>query len=210
MKKAERVGDIGDWELFVAALSRYNILRNPIWTEEMSQKLYDYSAGITDIAVKLFIKAQMRALRAEVEILTPKLIEVVATEEFPWVMQAIGAIRTGNRKMLAKYEDLYFPEIKDPLDDINTSYIGSSNFNYQSQVSGNNIDEPGNRSKPDLDSAPVITPQRKRTRTQNASRSASDTSTLMQFASDAGKKKIGVYEALAAEGLIGSLDEYLV
>lgn len=96
-----------DWELFVDGLWKFQYVRNPAdLSTECSQALYRHSQGIPDIAIKLFISAQKRAIRTDIETVTPDLIHSVSVDEFPLINDALEAIRIGTPNALSRYHDL--------------------------------------------------------------------------------------------------------
>lgn len=101
MKKDKR------WELLIKGMFRYNWTRKDLeFTQELSDVLYDESQGIVDIAVKLFVMAQVNAITSKKEQVTASLIRKVAKTELSLVQPMIKALRTGSLKSFAKYEDI--------------------------------------------------------------------------------------------------------
>jgi len=101
------------WDQFIGQLWKYQ------WTyprtelsDELNAALYDESQGVADLAVKLFMLAQLRLvgiseMRKEAsETLTAMLIRTVAKEEFAMVAPMIQALRTNDPQDLKKYDDL--------------------------------------------------------------------------------------------------------
>ena len=72
----------------------------------MRNALYDESQGIIDIAVKLYAMAQIKAITDGTEIVTIKVIKEVAGEELRFVKKMLDALRTGDVKKLAQYDDI--------------------------------------------------------------------------------------------------------
>ena len=81
-------------------------------TDELNAAIYDESQGVADLAVKLFMLAQLRLVgisemrKGMSELLTPALIRTVAKEEFAMVAPMIQALRTNDPQDLKKYDDL--------------------------------------------------------------------------------------------------------
>lgn len=101
----------GEWRTFMRHLFKYQ------WTaqhtepsEEIMEALWNESQGIIDIAIKLFVLSQMRAIRlgqkGKPEIITVPLIETVAKDSLKLVKPMLDALRRKDWKALAKYEDL--------------------------------------------------------------------------------------------------------
>ena len=80
-------------------------------TPEISEAIYDESQGIIDLAVKLYVLAQFRAISrgegyAEEKALTPELFRAVAKDEFALIAPMITAMREDRQDLLAQYGDL--------------------------------------------------------------------------------------------------------
>ena len=68
--------------------------------------LYDESQGITDLAVKLYMLAQIEAITNGTEAVTKDILEFVARHRFRYLQRFLDALRTPNPKALEKYEDI--------------------------------------------------------------------------------------------------------
>lgn len=101
------------WDQFLRQLWKYQ------WTyprtemsDELSAAIYDESQGVADLAVKLFMLAQLRLIgiselrKESSEVLTPSLIRRVAKEEFALVSPMIDALRANDKDAIKKYGDL--------------------------------------------------------------------------------------------------------
>ncbi|MEI4827980.1 ATP-binding protein [Bacillus sp. FJAT-53711] len=117
-RQARRAGGHGDmvwtpmeydieWTMLMEQMWKYQWVKNKTsLSEEMSQVLYDASQGIVDIAVKLFVLAQARAIYDGTELITPDLIYQTADEDLKLVKPMLKALRDGSEIDLAKYEDI--------------------------------------------------------------------------------------------------------
>jgi hypothetical protein len=95
------------WRVFWAALWHYQYIRTPaVWDEDFDKVFYHETQGITDLAVKLFAVAQIRAMEVGTERLTPEFVSRVAAHDFRTVQPALSALRLGKSDGLARYEDL--------------------------------------------------------------------------------------------------------
>ncbi|ANC79218.1 AAA family ATPase [Fictibacillus phosphorivorans] len=97
----------GTWELFLEGLWEYQ------WTSEftpltaqMSDLIYDQSQGILDIAVKLFMLSQVKAISNEEEKISGKIIKQVSKESLRLVQPMLQALRSGNPNEINRYEDI--------------------------------------------------------------------------------------------------------
>ncbi|UZQ52429.1 ATP-binding protein [Clostridium kluyveri] len=95
------------WELLLNAIWDYQWTRKttPL-SREISDIMYEESQGITDIAVKLYAMSQTRAIISGKEEITPDLIKEVASENLRLVKPMLDALKTGDIRKIAKYEDV--------------------------------------------------------------------------------------------------------
>lgn len=118
-RRGEGIGSIvyepmkndSEWKEFVKRIFRYQWTTTPTDpTPELADVLWDESQGIIDIALKLFVLSQMRAIRlgarGRSEAITAGLIRVVAKESLRLVRPMLDALRRKDWKALARYEDL--------------------------------------------------------------------------------------------------------
>jgi len=111
------------WELFLEGMWKYQWTKNYVeLTKELKDALYFESQGIIDIAVKIFILAQLRAIATGKERISEKIFEYVARENLTLVKPFLDALKSGDRKLIETYEDIkpidmsfYFDEYSDKL-----------------------------------------------------------------------------------------------
>jgi hypothetical protein len=102
------------WRFFVEGFFDYQWTRNSVGlTDELDTLLHEESQGIVDIAIKLFMIAQWRAIAVESEIITPTLIKQVASDSLHLVRPMLDALKSGNKESIAKYSDIKPLDIKD-------------------------------------------------------------------------------------------------
>lgn len=95
------------WNLFVEGLFEYQWIRKPYQlTQEISDTLYEESQGIFDIAIKLYIMSQIRAIATKKEEITSNLIRYIAKENLKLVRPMLEALKKGNISQIAQYEDI--------------------------------------------------------------------------------------------------------
>jgi hypothetical protein len=82
-------------------------------TKEIREVLYDESQGIIDIAVKLYAMAQIKAIATRTESFDASAIRQVAVEKLRLVKPMLDALRSGDARKLAKYEDIRPISIED-------------------------------------------------------------------------------------------------
>lgn len=95
------------WEIMLRSMWKYQWLKKPTpLTDELKNVLYEESQGILDIAVKLYAMAQSKAIADGVETITAKTIREVVSEQLQLVKPMLKALREGDSKKLAQYEDI--------------------------------------------------------------------------------------------------------
>lgn len=103
----ERLKKDQNWDLLLNALWDYQWTKQYIpLTNELRNVLYEESQGIIDIAVKLYAMAQIRAIVTEKEEITVELIQQVANENLKLVKPMLEALKSGDARKIAKYEDI--------------------------------------------------------------------------------------------------------
>ena len=104
----DRMEKDDNWDILIEGLWEYQWTKTSTeLTDELKDVLYDESQGITDIAVKLYIMAQIQAMTStKKEIITPALIRQVAKTNLKLVKPMLDALRSGNLEKLARYEDI--------------------------------------------------------------------------------------------------------
>lgn len=95
------------WELFVEGMWEYQWTQNfTELTSEFSDLLYEESQGILDIAVKLFMFSQIKAIVTGYEKITKQIMKQVANDSLRLVKPMLDALRSGIPSEFAKYEDI--------------------------------------------------------------------------------------------------------
>lgn len=82
------------------------VMKPCLLTEEISDMLYEESQGIFDIAIKLFVMCQLRAISTNKEEITPNLIKYISKENLKLVKPMLDALKTGNINKIAQFEDI--------------------------------------------------------------------------------------------------------
>lgn len=102
------------WDLFIRGMWQYQWTKEDVeLTEELSSIMYDMSQGIADIAIKLFMMVQLRAINTGKEKITASLIKSVAKEELKMVQPMLHALRNNNYSKLYDYGDLVIPDVQE-------------------------------------------------------------------------------------------------
>lgn len=103
----DRLENNGVWNLFAESLWHYQYTRIPTpWGAELGEALYDTSLGILDLAVKVYLLAQIRAITTGSERVTPALLHSVARDSFQLAQPFLRALRMGDMTALQKYDDV--------------------------------------------------------------------------------------------------------
>ena len=95
------------WELFVEGMWEYQwtATYTPL-TREFSDLIYEESQGILDVAVKLFMLAQVSAIATGKEKINKQIIKQVAKDSLRLVRPMLNALRSGLPSEIGKYEDM--------------------------------------------------------------------------------------------------------
>lgn len=117
MKNSRRIADSKpmyksqndrEWNVFIKTLFKLQWTKHPVEaSDDLIDTLYEESQGITDIAIKLFTFAQLRAMYTGGEKITKSIIKSVASDSLIPLRPLLKALKSNNEKELMKYEDLY-------------------------------------------------------------------------------------------------------
>ena len=103
----ERMENDISWEVMLRAMWKNQWTQKHIkFTEELKNVLYDESQGIIDIAVKLYVFAQAKAMGDRTEEVTVAAIREAAAVKLKSLKKYFDAIRSGDVKKMAQYEDI--------------------------------------------------------------------------------------------------------
>jgi hypothetical protein len=103
----DRMKNDESWELFVLSMWENQWTRHIVpLTSDFKDALYHESQGITDIAVKLYAMAQIRAIGTKSETFQPRDFHAVVLEKFGLVRKALDALRSGDRKLIDAIGDI--------------------------------------------------------------------------------------------------------
>jgi hypothetical protein len=121
--------------MFLEALWRYQFTQHtsPL-TPELSQTLYDETQGITDLAVKVYMLAQIRAMTTGRERVTPALIRSVAADSLRLAQPMLRALRSGDRMQLAQFEDIQPLDIAPYLHTASVETVNASLLSLPNQA----------------------------------------------------------------------------
>jgi hypothetical protein len=112
------------WQLLMEDLWDYQYIEHRCdlaTNSKLSKVLYEETQGITDLAIKLFMFAQERAITSGVEELTASIIRSAAKDKFNLLQPALKAFKDRDKEALVKFEDAYPKFLKVVLLDENPS-----------------------------------------------------------------------------------------
>lgn len=98
------------WQLLMEDLWDYQYIEHRCdlaTNSKLSKVLYEETQGITDLAIKLFMFAQERAITSGVEELTASIIRSAAKDKFNLLQPALKAFKDRDKEALVKFEDAY-------------------------------------------------------------------------------------------------------
>jgi hypothetical protein len=200
----DRLQNDEKWRYFLESLWEYHYLRTVTPpSKELFNVIYDESQGIVDIAVKLFMLSQVRAIRSGQEVLTDVIVRSVAKDSFRTIQAAIDALRRGDQDALES-----IPDIK-PIDYnltvrriTNSTRMANLAAQHQTRIaSQSKTTETGPR--PDISQAEGFIASKK-----SADDSASSPG-LVEIVEQARKTNTSPHDALKARGLVRDCTEYL-
>jgi hypothetical protein len=171
------------FKLLVQKLWRYQITnRYATLTKEILDTLYYESQGIIDVLMKLHSLVQVYATQNKYDEVTPSMIQYVANS-LSVMKPILQALKSGNRKFIFEYKDVYMPIEHHKSNDIQIKE--SSGRYYQPQKINN-----------------IITEEKKKTKKAVKIHRTDDIRIIASTNTD--NKCMTVYERLKAAGLIKS------
>lgn len=119
----------GEWVDFMTLLWEFQWTRNvvPI-TEEMLDLFYECTQGVIDLAIKLYVASQARAMVDGSETLTLDLVAKVYAEDMKLIHPMVDALNRNDMVALDKFEDIKSIKLGNILDDMARRYRGKRTF----------------------------------------------------------------------------------
>lgn len=97
-----------EWTWLLQGLWKYQWTNSQVNLDQtFIDVMYYESQGISDIAIKLFMLTQWRALDKEFDHITPELIRSVAKDRLTLIRPALEALRSGKKKQIQRFADIY-------------------------------------------------------------------------------------------------------
>ena len=113
----------GEWFDFVTEMWKYQWVKTPVpLTTKLLDTFYGCTQGIIDLAIKLFMVAQARAILDQSETLSEQLIVDVYQKDLYLIHPMVDALRSGDMKALRRYEDITPPSAADLVADLERRY----------------------------------------------------------------------------------------
>jgi hypothetical protein len=120
----DRMKEDAQWDLFVSSLFRAQYTRKPFRKDDfellteldqmqkkkaktLSSVLYEETQGITDLAVKVFMFSQERAIQTKIEKVTANIVRSVAKDKLKMLREALLALKYGEKSAMARISGLY-------------------------------------------------------------------------------------------------------
>lgn len=110
MKKDE------SWEILIETIWAYQWTQKPInLTQQFIDLIYELSQGVIDIAIKIYCMTQVKAISTGIEEITPQLMEQVSNDNLKMIQPMLNALKSGDYKKIALYEDICTIDVEDFL-----------------------------------------------------------------------------------------------
>ncbi len=150
----ERMKEDEVWQKFVQRLWKYQFVRNPVpWTKEnepieLIHALYEESQGITDVAVKVFLLAQIYAMEMHgdnetegqeqppYETLTADLFRKASHESLRLLQPFLKALCNNWMDKINKFEDIEPVLLADAVQEIQAKFTKAALENEQDDETG--------------------------------------------------------------------------
>lgn len=127
-----RVGDDGqpgEWVDFMKVLWQFQWTRQVVTLDDaMLDLFYECTQGVIDLAIKLFVASQARAMVDGSEELTPELVADVFAVDMKLIQPMVDALAKNDLAALMKFEDVAPIGLDDLVDDMSRRYRGKRTF----------------------------------------------------------------------------------
>jgi len=110
----ERMENSQFWDVLIESMWKNQWTKKQVrLTDELRDVIYDESQGIIDIAIKLYAMVQIKAIATGSETFNADDFQEVAAKKLRLVKPMLDALRSGDAKKLAQYEDIRSISIDD-------------------------------------------------------------------------------------------------
>lgn len=109
----------GEWVDFVTTIWEYSWVRNPVpLSQGLLDAIYYCTQGIIDLALKLFMVAQARAILDGTETISEQLLMSVYEQQFKLVHPMLQALRENNHGAMSSFDDMPSLDVEDAINDL--------------------------------------------------------------------------------------------
>ena len=170
MRQARRASDKGTidfgryekddpvWGHLVKTVWKYQWVKNPVKLDDLLQeRIYDLTQGVTALLVSLFAMAQSVAIAEEHETIDADLLQQVYDQRMQILHPAINALRSGNKKKMAQFDDLLQTNFAIVPDDASILMDESAILAKLAAMTHQTDDEPANDKEPEPTSQTTVT-----------------------------------------------------
>jgi hypothetical protein len=134
--KKKKADSDEDWPTFMEQLWDLQYVKKKCsLTNELSEALYEVSYGITDLAIRIYMAAQVRAIETRHEVITADLIRSAYRDDFRLVSRILEALKSGDISPFHQLQDVLPPtaqpihqQIKDQEHKRNEDSSGSTSL----------------------------------------------------------------------------------
>lgn len=122
-------GQPGEWVDFISVLWEFQWTRQkaPL-TEQMLDLFYECTQGVIDLAIKLYVASQARAMVDGSEEVTEELVADVFAKDMKLIHPMVNALKHNDLATLMKYEDISPVGLEDIVEDMARRYRGKRTF----------------------------------------------------------------------------------
>lgn len=97
-----------DWKIYSESLWEYQYVAKPSpLTKELSKALHDVSFGVIDIANRIYLATQVKAIETGQEVITEGMLRSAYRDDFRLVSHIIEILKTGNPELLKNIKDVH-------------------------------------------------------------------------------------------------------
>ncbi len=196
------------WNTFLESLWRYQYTQKDCrLTPQLNRTLYDVTQGITDLAVKVYMLAQARAITRGEEAITPSIIRSVAHDSFRLARPILDALKSGNIQELYKVDDVLPVDIETLLRVITNNSKQLEPILIQTKRSQGKVAPTKQETSSGLESASLTSPTQEATDALPEQTETKVADSLSELAIQGGKLDMPVYDLLRQTGYLASGDQ---
>jgi hypothetical protein len=197
----------GTWKLFLESLWKYQYTQKdcPL-TPRLSLALYDVTQGITDLAVKVYMLAQARAITRGEEAITASIIRSVARDSLQMARPILDALKSGDIQELYKVDDVLPVDLDTLLRVISNNSKQPAPIRIQAEKAQGESTPASNEHGAALGETPAspTQPMRNAPDTSPEQAEAKELVSLAELAVQGRKLNVPVYELLRRSGYSSS------